>query len=71
MVHTTIGVRHKMETSGVNLLSLTIDDIVNAMRVHRIRTIDIDPKSDWDDISKPYRAAITDWFGSKVVIDEL
>lgn len=58
-----------METSGLNLSSLTIDDIVNAMRLNGIRTIAIDPVCS-SDISKPYRAAVTEWFGSTTEIND-
>jgi len=55
-----------METCGINLSRLTIDDIVNAMRVNGIKIIEIDPDSGRD-ISKPYAAVITEWFGSTTV----
>jgi len=58
-----------METCGINLSRLTIDDIVNAMRINGIRIIDIDPESGRG-ISEPYAAVITEWFGSTTVIED-
>ena len=59
-----------METCGIDLSRLTIDDIVNVMRINGIRTIDIGPESSRD-ISEPYAAVITEWFGSTTVVDEI
>lgn len=47
---------------------LTIDDIVNAMRINGIRTIDIDPTSDRN-VDSPYNATLTEWYGSKTTIN--
>jgi len=58
-----------METCGIDLSRLTIDDIVNAMRINGIRIIDIGPESGRD-TSEPYAAVITEWFGSTTVIED-
>ena len=54
-----------MEVSGLDIKKLTLDDIVNAMRINGIKTIEIDTKhTSQRHIEKEYSATITEWYGS-------
>ena len=53
-----------METSGLDITKLTIDDIVNAMRINGIKQIEIDTDQSTMKQTDPYSARVTEWFWS-------
>lgn len=58
-----------MEFSGLDLAKLTLDDIVNAMRLNAIRQITIDTHNTTRlgnaVNASEYDATITEWFGAE------
>lgn len=57
-----------MESSGLDLAKLTLDDIVNAMRLNGIRQIEIDTHNTTrlgNAVNcSEYEATVTEWFGA-------
>jgi len=53
-----------METSGLDIRKLTIDDIINAMRVNGIKTIDVCTEHSTRDAEDDYIATVTEWYGA-------
>lgn len=47
-----------------DLQQLTIDNIVDAMRINGIRQIDINPNKSEMSLDGPIDAQITEWYGS-------
>lgn len=70
---TDVRLENDMETSGLDLRKLTLDDIINAMRINGIRSVVIDTiktrmlhcatkqNTTYDD---KYVAIVTEWYGS-------
>ena len=58
-----LGERKTTESSGLDLKKLTLDDIINAMRIHGFRAITIDKSTDMSPESK-YTATTEEWYGA-------
>lgn len=59
-----------METSGLDLTKLTLDDIINAMRINGLRSIQLDMSISGRKVNDPYHAKIVEWYGAVTKITE-
>ena len=59
-----------MESSGLDLSKLTLDDIINAMRMNGIRKIDIHTTQSGRKPSDPFKAEVVEWYGAATFITE-